>query len=70
MVRRVCREFGNRKKIVVINDEAHHRYRRRVGGEEGEPLKGQERKEAEKREEEAPKLHFRLGGGRPRISSR
>ncbi len=53
MVRRVCREFGNKKNIVVINDEAHHCYRRRVGGEEGEPLKGQERKEAEKREEEA-----------------
>lgn len=53
MVRRVCREFGNKKNVVVINDEAHHCYRRRAGGEEGEPLKGQERKEAEKREEEA-----------------
>ncbi|HXJ91391.1 MAG TPA: DEAD/DEAH box helicase family protein [Terriglobia bacterium] len=53
MVRRVCRELGNKKNILAINDEAHHCYRRRVGGEDAEPLKGQERKEAEKREEEA-----------------
>jgi type III restriction enzyme len=26
MVRRVCREFGNKKNIIVINDEAHHCY--------------------------------------------
>ncbi|MDP8904448.1 MAG: DEAD/DEAH box helicase family protein [Chloroflexota bacterium] len=26
MVRRVCRDFGNAKNIVVINDEAHHCY--------------------------------------------
>jgi type III restriction enzyme len=52
MVRRVCRELGNKKNIVVINDEAHHCYRRRQGDEE-EKLVGDERKEAEKREEEA-----------------
>jgi len=52
MVRRVCRELGNKKNIIVINDEAHHCYRRRVGGEEVK-LVGDERKEAEKREEEA-----------------
>jgi type III restriction enzyme len=52
MVRRVCRELGNKQGLVVINDEAHHCYRRRVGGQE-ESLKGEERKEAEKREEEA-----------------
>lgn len=27
MVRRVCRSFGSKKNIVVINDEAHHCYR-------------------------------------------
>ncbi len=27
MVRRVCREFGSKRNIVVINDEAHHCYR-------------------------------------------
>jgi type III restriction enzyme len=52
MVRRVCRELGNKKNIIVINDEAHHCYRRRAGGEEP-ALKGEERKAAEKRDEEA-----------------
>jgi len=52
MVRRVCRQLGNKKNIIVINDEAHHCYRRKAEGEE-EILKGDERKEAEKREEEA-----------------
>ena len=52
MVRRVCRELGTKKNILVINDEAHHCYRRRVGGQEVK-LVGDERKEAEKREEEA-----------------
>jgi type III restriction enzyme len=52
MVRRVCRELGNKKNIIVINDEAHHCYRRRAE-EEDVKLKGDERKEAEKREEEA-----------------
>ncbi len=52
MARRVCRDLGSKKNIIVINDEAHHCYRRRVGGVEIE-LKGDDRKEAEKREEEA-----------------
>ncbi len=52
MVRRVCRELGNKKNIVVINDEAHHCYRRKPDGEEVK-LTGDERKEAQKREEAA-----------------
>lgn len=52
MVRRVCRELGNKKNIIVINDEAHHCYRRRPEVVEL-GLKGEERKEAERREEEA-----------------
>ncbi|MEX0801108.1 MAG: DEAD/DEAH box helicase family protein [Dehalococcoidia bacterium] len=52
MVRRACRELGSKRNIIVINDEAHHCYRRPVGGEEV-VLKGEERKEVEKREEEA-----------------
>lgn len=52
VVRRLCRELGNKKNIVVINDEAHHCYRRKPDGDQ-EKLKGDERKEAEKREEEA-----------------
>ncbi|MCC6444127.1 MAG: DEAD/DEAH box helicase family protein [Armatimonadetes bacterium] len=53
MVRRVCRAFGDSaKNLIVINDEAHHCYRRKPDGEE-ERLKGEERKEAEKAAEEA-----------------
>jgi type III restriction enzyme len=52
IVRRVCRGLGNKKNIVVINDEAHHCYRGKPE-EDGEKLKGDERKEAEKREQEA-----------------
>ncbi len=29
MVRRVCRELGSKRNIIVINDEAHHCYRRK-----------------------------------------
>jgi type III restriction enzyme len=52
MVRRVCRELGSKKNIVVLNDEAHHCYRRRPEAEEVK-LTGEERKEAEKRDREA-----------------
>jgi len=57
MVRRVCRELGNKKNIVVLNDEAHHCYRRKPDDEAGAdghlPLTGDDRREAEKRDEEA-----------------
>jgi type III restriction enzyme len=55
MVRRVLKDLGNKRNVIVINDEAHHCYRRRVedAEEETEKLKGDERKEAEEREEEA-----------------
>jgi type III restriction enzyme len=33
MARRVCRALGSKRGIIVINDEAHHCYRHRVGGE-------------------------------------
>lgn len=52
MVRRVCRELGTKKNIIVINDEAHHCYRRKPDGIE-EKLKGDERVEAKQREDEA-----------------
>jgi len=52
VVRRVCRDLGNKKNIVVINDEAHHCYRRKAETEKVK-LSGEERKEIEKREEEA-----------------
>jgi len=57
MVRRACRELGNKKNIVVLNDEAHHCYRRKPDDELGAdgypPLTGDDRREAEKRDEEA-----------------
>jgi type III restriction enzyme len=52
MVRRVCRELGTKKNIIVLNDEAHHCYRRKPGGEE-EKLTGDDRVEAKQRDEEA-----------------
>jgi type III restriction enzyme len=52
MVRRVCRELGTKKNIIVLNDEAHHCYRRKPDGEEIK-LTGDERKEAQERDEEA-----------------
>ncbi|MDI9586710.1 MAG: DEAD/DEAH box helicase family protein [Acidobacteriota bacterium] len=53
MVRRVCRGLGNKRNIVVINDEAHHCYRHRVQEEVQDRLIGDDRKEAEQREEAA-----------------
>jgi type III restriction enzyme len=53
MVRRVCRELGNKRNIVVINDEAHHCYRRKAEDVSEVRLTGEERQEAERREEEA-----------------
>ena len=52
MVRRVCRELGTKKNIVVLSDEAHHCYRRKPDGEDVK-LSGDDRKEAQKRDEEA-----------------
>ena len=52
MVRRVCRELGTKKNIIVLNDEAHHCYRRKPDGED-ERLTGDDRIEAEQRDQEA-----------------
>lgn len=52
MVRRVCRELSNKKNIIVLSDEAHHCYRRKLDDKE-EKLTGDDRIEAKKREEEA-----------------
>lgn len=52
MVRRVCRELGNKKNIVILNDEAHHCYRRK-DSQGDEVLKGEDLQEAKEREEEA-----------------
>ena len=52
IVRRVCRDLAGKKNVVVINDEAHHCYRRKPDAE-AETLTGDERSEAEKRNKEA-----------------
>jgi len=52
MVRRVCRELGSKKNIVVFNDEAHYCYRRKPDAEH-EKLSGDDLAEAKKRDEEA-----------------
>ncbi len=52
MVRRVCRELGAKKNIIVLNDEAHHCYRRKPDAED-EKLTGDDRVEARQRDQEA-----------------
>jgi type III restriction enzyme len=52
MVRRVCRELHTKKHIIVLNDEAHHCYRRKPDGVD-EALTGDERAEAKQRDEQA-----------------
>ena len=50
MVRRVCRELRQREaNIVVINDEAHHCYRRRRRTASDEKLDADERAQAKPR---------------------
>lgn len=52
MVQRVARELMQRRGILVLNDEAHHCYRHKVGGDE-EKLAGEEKEEAECNEKAA-----------------
>jgi type III restriction enzyme len=53
MLQRVMPELMAMKQILVLNDEAHHCYREKVGDEEEEKLTGDDRKEAEKNKEAA-----------------
>jgi type III restriction enzyme len=53
MLQRVLPELMGMKNILVLNDEAHHCYRERPPDEDDEALKGDDRKEAEKANEEA-----------------
>jgi len=52
VVRRVCREFGNKKNILVINDEAHHCYWKK-DADDSEKITSDERKEVQARDEDA-----------------
>lgn len=53
MVRRVAKDLMGLKNIVVINDEAHHCYREKVGNTDLDDLKGDEKKEARKQNQYA-----------------
>jgi type III restriction enzyme len=53
MLQRVMPDLMGMKNILVLNDEAHHCYREKVGSDEEEELKGEERQEAEKNKEAA-----------------
>jgi type III restriction enzyme len=53
VVRRVTRDLAGKKNVVVINDEAHHCYRRRADTGDEAVLSADERTEVEKRDKEA-----------------
>ena len=53
MLQRVMPELMALKNIVVLNDEAHHCYREKPDTQNGDDLKGDEKKEAEKNAEAA-----------------
>ena len=53
MVRRVCRDLGTKKNIVVLNDEAHHCYRRKPDDEDEVRLEPKTGPSAKQRDEEA-----------------
>lgn len=53
MLQRVMPELMNMKNIMVLNDEAHHCYREKPEKTDDEPLKGDDRKEAEDNNEAA-----------------
>jgi type III restriction enzyme len=53
MIQRVMPELMGLKNILVLNDEAHHCYRQKPGDDDEGDLKGEEKQEAQKRNEEA-----------------
>jgi type III restriction enzyme len=53
MLQRVMPDLMGMKQILVLNDEAHHCYREKVGDEDEGDLKGDDKKEAEKNLEAA-----------------
>jgi type III restriction enzyme len=48
MIARVARELMGRKNIIVLNDEAHHCYRHKVGEETETKLTAEEKEEVER----------------------
>src|SRR5436305_6531255 len=53
MLQRVMPELMGMKNILVLNDEAHHCYREKVGADEERELKGDEKEEGEQNKEAA-----------------
>src|SRR5438876_7803074 len=53
MLQRVMPELMGMKDILVLNDEAHHCYREKVGSDEERELKGDEKEEVEQNKEAA-----------------
>lgn len=53
MVKRVCRSLGNKKNLIVLNDEAHHCYRQRPEDDLEEAISTEEKSEVKARQEEA-----------------
>jgi type III restriction enzyme len=53
MLQRIMPDLMGMKNVLVINDEAHHCYREKPGGQVENNLKGEDRKEAEKNNEAA-----------------
>lgn len=53
MLQRVCPELMAMKRILAMNDEAHHCYREKPADPVDEALKGDEKKEAEQHKEAA-----------------
>jgi type III restriction enzyme len=53
MLHRACGKLLNYDRVNVINDEAHHCYMHKVGGDVEGPLSGDEKKEAAENEEAA-----------------
>jgi type III restriction enzyme len=53
MLARACGKLLNYDRVNVINDEAHHCYRHKVGGDVEGPLTGDDKKEAAENEEAA-----------------
>lgn len=53
MLQRACDKLLRFERVNVINDEAHHCYRHKVGGDVEGTLTGDEKKEAEQNEEAA-----------------
>ena len=53
MLQRACGKLLNYDRVNVINDEAHHCYRHKVGGDAEGALTGDDKKEAAENEEAA-----------------